>query len=52
MLTRGVSELKLAKAKVEKSTKMLSKGVKTEMEDKGFNAEMIILLMTMMSQML
>ena len=51
-LTRGVLELKLAKAKVGKSTRMADKGANTEMANKGFNEEMASFMMTMMSRML
>ena len=45
-------ELKLAKAKVGKSTRMADKGANTEMANKGFNEEMASFMMTMMNRML
>ena len=52
-LTRRVLELKFAKAKVEKSTKMVDKGANIEMTNKGsFNEKRTSFMMTMMSRML
>ena len=45
-------ELKFAKWKIRKSTKMVNKRANTKMADKGFNVEMRSFMMTMMSWML
>jgi hypothetical protein len=50
--TRGVSELKFLKEKVEKSKKMAGKGANTEVTNKGFNEKIASFMMTMMSRML